>query len=164
LKAQAACRGGQFEFDHVVDACLDELFSGVAAVVMPSLVGEVFGLVAAENMLRGKLLIVSDTGAPAEVVGDTGLVFTAGGASALALCRHALDDPSLGSVVRLRTIQMFNRNSMIQGHVSLYRKVLARGDAVEISKTSNKGLNSIFEPENRSFQQMVREHCEPEWD
>ena len=94
---------------------------------MPSLAGEVFGLVAAENMLRGKLLIVSNIGALAEVVGDTGLVFPAGDAAALALCmRRVLDDPSLaaslGSAARLRAMQMFNRDSMIQQHVSLYRE------------------------------------------
>jgi len=136
-KAQAAPLNGRVEFlGHVADHRLDEVFSDVAAVVMPSLAGEVFGLVAVENMLRGKLLIVSDIGALAEVVGDTGLVFPAGDAAALALCmRRVLDDPSLavslGSAARLRAVQMFNRDSMIQQHVSLYREVSVRGGRVE---------------------------------
>jgi glycogen(starch) synthase len=136
MKAQAARLGDQVEFlGYVADARLDELFSGVAAVVMPSLAGEVFGLVAVENMLRGKLLIVSDIGALAELVGNTGFLFPAGDATALALCmRRVLDDPSLaaslGSAARLRAIQMFNRDSMIREHVSLYCAVLARGGKI----------------------------------
>ena len=128
MKAQAAGLDDHVEFlGRVADDRLDESLSDVVAVVMPSLAGEVFGLVAAENMLRGKLLIVSNIGALAEVVGDTGLVFPAGDAAALALCmRRVLDDPSLaaslGSAARLRAMQMFNRDSMIQQHVSLYRE------------------------------------------
>jgi glycosyltransferase involved in cell wall biosynthesis len=134
MKAQAARLNYLVEFlGHVADDRLDRLFSDVAAVVMPSLGGEVFGLVAAENMLRGKLLIVSDIGALAEVVGDTGLVFPAGDARALASCmRRVLDDPSLaaslGSAARRRAMQMFNQDSMIQDHVSLYREILTRSD------------------------------------
>ena len=41
---------------------LEEHLNEAATVVMPSLAGEVFGLVAAENMLRGKLVIASDVG------------------------------------------------------------------------------------------------------
>jgi glycosyltransferase involved in cell wall biosynthesis len=44
-----------------------------ATVVMPSMAGEVFGMVAAENMARGKLIILSDVGSLREVIGDTGL-------------------------------------------------------------------------------------------
>jgi glycosyltransferase involved in cell wall biosynthesis len=129
MKTQAAPLNGRVEFlGHVADHGLDEVFSDVAAVVMPSLAGEVFGLVAAENMFRGKLLIVSNIGALAEVVGDTGLVFPTGDAAALALCmRRVLDDPSLaaslGSAARLRAMQMFNRDNMIESHVALYLAV-----------------------------------------
>lgn len=141
MKAQAARLNGVVEFlGYVANDRLEELISDVAAVVMPSLAGEVFGLVAVENMLRGKLLIVSDIGSLAEVVGDTGFVFPPGDASALALCmRRVLDDPSLaaslGSAGRLRAMQVFSRDSMIQKHISLYRESLARADAVEISQT-----------------------------
>ena len=78
LKSQIADLDGHVKFlGHVADAELNAVLSGAATVVMPSLGGEVFGLVAAENMMRGKLLIVSDIGALVEVVGDTGLVFPA---------------------------------------------------------------------------------------
>ena len=52
---------------------------------MPSL-GEIFGLVALENMLRKKVMIVSEIGSLTEVIGDTGLTFPAGDATALAGC------------------------------------------------------------------------------
>jgi glycosyltransferase involved in cell wall biosynthesis len=130
LRLRAASVEGKVEFlGHVPDELLGEAFSDVTAVVMPSLGGEVFGLVAAENMLRGKVLIVSDIGSMEELVGDTGLVFPAGDAMALASCmRKVLEDSSLaaslGSAARTRAMQAFNRDSMIQDHVSLYRKAL----------------------------------------
>ncbi len=71
---------------HLPEDKLKVALSDVSTVVMPSLGGEVFGLVAAENMLRGKLLIVSDIGALKEVVGDTGLVFPTADADKLAAC------------------------------------------------------------------------------
>lgn len=81
LKSQAAALDGYVEFvGHVPQDRQDEVLSGAGTVVMPSLSGEAFGLVAAENMLRGKLLIVSDIGSLRELVGDTGLVFPAGDA------------------------------------------------------------------------------------
>lgn len=128
LRARAADTGARIEFlGHVRDERLDEVFSDVAAVVMPSLGGEVFGLVAAENMLRGKLVIVSDLGALQEVVGDAGLIYPAGDAAALAACmRRVLDEPdlatSLGSAARARAQQLFSVECMMDAHIALYRK------------------------------------------
>jgi glycogen(starch) synthase len=109
---------------------LAEVLSDATAVVVPSLAGEVFGLVAAENMLRGKLVIVSDIGALREVVGGAGLVFKVGDASSLAACmRRVIADPalavSLGAAARRRALEAFNVPQMIQAHVSLYREVLS---------------------------------------
>ena len=39
----------------------------------PSLAGEVFGMVAAESMLRGIPVLASDLGAFAEVIGEAGV-------------------------------------------------------------------------------------------
>ena len=130
LKMRAARMNGEAEFlGHIAEEKVGEAFADVSAVVMPSLGGEVFGLVAAENMLRGKLLIVSDIGALREVVGDTGLVFPTGDAEGLAACmREVIEKPSLagrlGSAARVRAMHVFHRNSMIQGHMALYRKAL----------------------------------------
>jgi glycosyltransferase involved in cell wall biosynthesis len=132
LKSQAAGLDGRVAFlGHVPEANVGDVLSDVATVVMPSLGGEVFGLVAAENMLRGKLLIVSDIGALREVVGDTGMVFRTGDDEGLALCmRKVMDNPSLaaplGAAARQRAMKVFDRNSMIQRHVSLYREALRR--------------------------------------
>jgi len=131
LKSQAAGLDGRVKFlGHVPDEKIEQVLADAATVVMPSLGGEVFGLVAAENMLRGKLVIVSDIGALQEVVGDTGLVFRTGDAEGLADCmRQVLDNPRLaaskGSEARDRAMKVFSRDSMIQGHLALYRKALA---------------------------------------
>jgi glycosyltransferase involved in cell wall biosynthesis len=130
LQSQAEGLDGRVKFlGHVPDERMEEVLSDVGTIVMPSLGGEVFGLVAAENMLRGKLMIVSDIGALREVVGDTGLVFRTGDAQGLAACmRQVLENPSLAasmrSAARDRAMKVFNRDSMIQGHISLYQKAL----------------------------------------
>jgi glycosyltransferase involved in cell wall biosynthesis len=132
LKSQAAALEGSVEFlGPVPHGRQAEALSGIGTVVMPSQSGEAFGLVAAENMLRGKLLIISDIGSLCEVVGDTGLVFPASDAAALASCmRRVLEDPSLvslrGSAARKRAMQLFKLDSMIQAHVSLYSAALLR--------------------------------------
>lgn len=132
LKAEAAKLNGHVEFlGRVPDEVLDQALSDVATVVMPSVAGEVFGLVAVETMFRGKLLIVSDLGALREVVGETALVFPAGDANALAdAMRRALDNSSqvatFGRMAHARAIQVFGREGMIKAHVSLYREALRR--------------------------------------
>jgi glycosyltransferase involved in cell wall biosynthesis len=65
------------------------------------------------------------------VVGDTGMVFRTGDAESLAACmRKVLENPSLpaslGPAARERAVKVFDRDSMIQGHVSLYREALRR--------------------------------------
>jgi glycosyltransferase involved in cell wall biosynthesis len=130
LVAQASRSSAAVEFlDHVSEEMLGSALSTAATVVMPSLGGEVFGLVAAENMLRGKLLIVSDIGSLREVVGNTGLVFPAGDAASLASCmRSVVQNPelaeSMGAAARQRALEMFNPARMIQAHVSVYKRVL----------------------------------------
>lgn len=132
LKAAAGKVNGRVEFlDYVPEEELHRALAKAATVVMPSLGGEVFGLVAAENMLRGKLLIVSDLGALREVVGDTGFVFPAGDASTLAdRMRQVLDNPSeaaaMGRAARARAMQAFNLESMIEAHASTYREAFLR--------------------------------------
>jgi glycosyltransferase involved in cell wall biosynthesis len=132
LKSLAAPLGSRVEFlGHLPAAELDDALSDVATIIMPSLSGEVFGLVASENMLRGKLLIVSDLGSLREVVGDTGLVFRNGDAEDLASCmRKVLERPalsaSLGSAARARANTVFDRDTMIQDHLGVYQEALRR--------------------------------------
>ncbi len=132
LKSLAAPLGSRVEFfGHLPAAQLDDALSDVATIVMPSLSGEVFGLVASENMLRGKLLIVSDLGSLREVVGDTGLVFRNGDAEDLASCmRKVLERPalsaSLGAAAHARANTVFDRDTMIQDHLRVYQEALRR--------------------------------------
>jgi len=116
---------------HVSEQQIDEVLKDASVVIMPSLGGEVFGLVAAENMLRGKLLIVSDIGAMREVVGETGLVFRTGDAEDLATCmKRVITEPDLairlGASARRRATLAFDRDSMIEAHMLLYEGALSR--------------------------------------
>lgn len=133
LKSRAAEKlGGFVEFlGSVTPDRHEELLADVEAVVMPSIGREVFGLVAAENMLRGKLLIVSDIGALGEVTGTTGLVFKAGDSKDLARClRQSIEEPGLGAkmgaAARVRALEEFTRDRMIERHVSVYKEIWNR--------------------------------------
>jgi len=92
------------------------------AVLMPSLGGEVFGLVALESMASGCPPVVSDLGALHEVVGDAGLTFPPGDGSGLAIClRRLIEEPGL--VVELsrrsrdRAREVFSKERMIESHM-----------------------------------------------
>jgi glycogen(starch) synthase len=131
----------QFAHDAQLDECAD--FAGrlsgpqleaslarASAVVVPSLGGEVFGLVVAENMLRGLPIVASDLGAFVEVLGDTGLPFRTGDAVALAAAlARLLDDPSsarsLGRRGRERALDFCSKSRMIEAHARVYRDVYA---------------------------------------
>ncbi len=107
-----------------------EVLDEATAIVMPSLGGEVFGLVAAENMMQGRLLIVSDIGSLAEVVGPAGLRFKAGDPEGLANCLESvLRSPrlavDLGQRARGRSLEFFREQRMIDDHIRLYHKVLS---------------------------------------
>lgn len=134
LRSEAADLNGQIEFlGHVPEQELDNVLSDVGTVVMPSIGGEVFGLVAAENMARGKLVVVSSLGALEEVVGQTGMVFDVGNADELASCmRKVLTNPEgarlLGEAGQIRVGEMFGGARMIEGHMTLYRQLVRRRD------------------------------------
>jgi glycosyltransferase involved in cell wall biosynthesis len=131
LQRLGANLGSKIEFlGHVPNEKLDDALEDVGTIVMPSLGGEVFGLVAAENMLRRKLLIVSDLGPLQEVVGDTGLNFHTGDSDDLAECmQKVLDKPllpaSLGAAAQARVKRLFDRESMIQKHILVYREAIS---------------------------------------
>ena len=82
---QSAPLAGHVRFaGRLEEQQLDAAFAKASVVVVPSLGGEVFGLVVAENMLRGLPVIASDLGAFVEVLGEAGLTFRTGDAEALA--------------------------------------------------------------------------------
>jgi glycosyltransferase involved in cell wall biosynthesis len=117
---------------HFTGRRADELDAAIARAsiaVVPSLGGEVFGLVVAENMLRGLPVVASDLGAFQEVLGSTGLTFETSNASALAAqIRRLLDDPalraSLGRQARQRAMALCNLQRMLEAHESVYRDVV----------------------------------------
>ena len=107
---------------------LESTFAKASVVVVPSLGGEVFGLVVAENMMRALPIVASDLGAFTEVLGDTGLLFRVGNASDLAdQLARPLDDStlglSLGVRARQRVLQRYPLNGMIEAHARLYRRI-----------------------------------------
>jgi phosphatidylinositol alpha-mannosyltransferase len=95
-------------------------------VVVPSLGGEVFGLVVAENMQRGLPVIASDLGAFVEVLGEAGKTFRVGDAVELAQCiADLLKSPEvmtgLGAKAALRVETQFGLHAMIAAHAQVYR-------------------------------------------
>lgn len=109
---------------------LEAALARASAVVVPSLSGEVFGLVVAENMQRGLPVIASDLGAFTEVMGDTGLTFRSGSVTDLAAAlSRLLDDPSLAAVLgqraRQRALDFYSKSRMIEAHIRVYRDLYA---------------------------------------
>ena len=110
---------------------LEENLANVTAIVMPSIAGEVFGLAAAENMQRDRLMIVSNIGALAEVVGDAGMKFAPGDAAGLASCMEtAITNPSMVNELRLkasrRIARSFPVDQMIREHLQTYKELCRR--------------------------------------
>jgi glycosyltransferase involved in cell wall biosynthesis len=109
-------------------ADLDSMFAAAKIVVVPSLGGEVFGLVLAESMSRGLPIVASDLGSFSEVLADTGLLFRIGDAQGLAAqIGRLLDDPALASQLglraRARISERYLRAKMIDAHAELYRRL-----------------------------------------
>jgi len=110
---------------------LAEALRAMRVIVMPSQWEETAGLAAIEHMMRGGVVIASDIGGLGEIVGEAGLRFKAGDSEALYAClRDIIESPSLRAslsvAARRRAMQIFERNSMIEGHVSAYRDALHR--------------------------------------
>jgi glycosyltransferase involved in cell wall biosynthesis len=113
---------------HLDATEVESILATASAVVVPSLAGEVFGLVIAENMSRGLPVIASDLGAFKEVLGDAGLTFRVGDANDLAQqLTKFLDDSarasSVGAKAKQRVADCYSREEMIKAHAQLYRDV-----------------------------------------
>jgi glycosyltransferase involved in cell wall biosynthesis len=113
---------------------LDALLNTVSLVVVPSLGGEVFGLVVAENMLRGLPVVASNLGAFVEVLGSAGLTFETGNAQALAIpLAKLLDDPALraalGQQARQCATEFCDMQRMLTAHEDVYAQLLSKSTA-----------------------------------
>ena len=96
---------------------LDEMFATAAVVVVPSLGGEVFGLVLAETMCRGLPIVASDLGSFREVLGDAGLTFEVGNAQALAeQIARLLDDRPFASALGLHAKDRIVKNNLRESY------------------------------------------------
>lgn len=107
---------------------LDSALRRAAMVVVPSLGGEVFGLVVAENMARSLPIIASDIGAFTEVLGGAGLTFKTGDAIDLARrLAKLLDDPALaahlGQTASQRVLR-YGVGQMIAAHANIYVRLI----------------------------------------
>jgi glycosyltransferase involved in cell wall biosynthesis len=116
---------------HLEVMDLDNMLDSALAVVVPSLAGEVFGMVIAENMLRGKAIVASDLGAFTEVLDDTGLKFRTGDPIELAtriseLIENPLLAHELGKRACQRAIQLCNYESMLRSHAEIYFDVFEK--------------------------------------
>jgi glycogen(starch) synthase len=124
--------GAQVKFAGRLDETqLNASLASASIVVVPSLGGEVFGLVVAETMARGLTVVASDLGAFTEVLGDAGLVFRTGDAEGLAkVLARLLDDPvlatSLGRRAHQRALDFCNKSRMIEEHARVYCNVIHR--------------------------------------
>lgn len=112
---------------------LESAVRPLQVLVMPSLWEETAGLAAIEQMMRGGVVVASDIGGLAEVVGDAGLKFTPGDSDSLYIrLRELLERPSvaalLSSAARERAAKNFNVERMVELHVALYQR-LSSADA-----------------------------------
>jgi glycosyltransferase involved in cell wall biosynthesis len=131
---EAMIRGQHLEsYVHIsgflTGAALTNAVRDVRVVVMPSICEETAGLAAIEQMMRGRLVIISEIGGLGEVVGDAGLKFPPGSAEALVnRMREVLQSPAIidffGLKARERALRLFLQGRMIEEHARVYRGML----------------------------------------
>jgi glycosyltransferase involved in cell wall biosynthesis len=119
---------------------LMQAFEKVRVVVMPSVWEETAGLAAIEQMMRGKLVIVSDIGGLGEIVGDAGLKFRPGDAQGLAQVMYSvLEQPALidtfGPKARNRALRLFKRQRMVEEHARIYWSLVSGDRMIETGTT-----------------------------
>jgi len=114
---------------ELAGADLERAVRPLRVLVMPSLSEETAGLAAIEQMMRGGVIVASDIGGLAEVVGDAGIKFTPGDSNELyARLRELLEQPSalalLGGAARERATAKFKLQTMINAYVAVYESLL----------------------------------------
>lgn len=101
------------------------------ATVIPSLGGEVFGLVALQSMICGCAVVASDLGSLREVIGDGGLIFPVGNDCELAsrlteLAQSPRLAAQLGRNAQARALQEFQEGRMLEEHCRLFQTMLKK--------------------------------------
>jgi glycosyltransferase involved in cell wall biosynthesis len=97
-------------------------------VVMPSIWEETAGLAAIEQMMRARLVIVSDIGGLGEVVGTAGLKFPPYDAESLAnqmneVIQASAQVTALGKTAQDRANSLFVADRMVAEHLAIYLKL-----------------------------------------
>jgi len=135
LAAQLSLNGRVEFLGYRTGEQLIETLETVSVNVIPSRWEEACPLTAIEQMMRGLLIIATELGGTAEVVGDAGLKFPIDDADALAACiSRVIDHPelirSLGDAARRRALDVFSKDEMMHRHLELYGHCVHAGGAV----------------------------------
>jgi glycosyltransferase involved in cell wall biosynthesis len=109
-------------------AALQRELSTVGAIVIPTIMEEIAGLAALEQMVLGRAVIASAIGGLQEIVEGAGLTFPPGESPALAeAMKRILDEPglasSLGALARQRVLRSFSLRDMIDAHARMYSEL-----------------------------------------
>jgi glycosyltransferase involved in cell wall biosynthesis len=107
---------------------LEQTLAPVTAIVVPSSTGEVFGLATAESMRGGRIAIVPEGSAMAEVAGDSGLTFPEGDLNGITRAmKRIIAEPDLrlrlSNAARERCEAVFREEAMVNAHISVYKSV-----------------------------------------
>lgn len=105
-----------------------QLFAGSDIAVFPSRWDEAFGFVVAEAMACEACVIASDSGGIPEVVGDAGMIFPNGDVAALRgalsfLINNSKQRELLGRAGRIRVLDRFTINAMVQGYAAVLKNI-----------------------------------------
>jgi glycosyltransferase involved in cell wall biosynthesis len=138
-----------------------EAWRRCSVAIVPSIVPESFGLVAAEAMAHGRAVIAARVGALPELItdGETGLLVPPGDASALrqAIARLLADQDlreRVGQAARQRSAA-FQASAVVPRFEGVYEQVL-RGEAPDMNQTSATVGRTIRLPA-RARTHMMRE-------
>lgn len=117
--------GGDIEFlGFQAGPRLDELLTGVSALVLPSICEDVAPFSVLEQMMQGRFIIGSLLGGLAEEIGDAGLTFPPGDALQLAKqMEEVIERPELVGTLRKkareRALQFYTRERMLRDYRGL---------------------------------------------
>jgi len=108
---------------------LNDLFDGDCILIMPSMVGEAFGLIAAEAAMAGVPVIANNIGALPEVVIDaqTGFIVAAGDTQQLSLeMSRLISDPELRKVMGKAAHEHAKLNFNLENCLKAYESLLVQ--------------------------------------
>lgn len=132
--AQNLGLGSQIEFvGWLSQEQINLIFDRDCILIIPSMIGEAFGLIAAEAAMARVPVIAHDIGALPEIVvnNETGITVPIGDTQALALAiKKLISDPklriALGQVAQKRAISHFSMESCINAYRNLFTEVTSK--------------------------------------